>query len=49
VAACRGTNRSTDPPPVPPAQFVPLALPALAVDGWRTGESKIELHRAGTR
>ncbi|ABM97296.1 hypothetical protein Mpe_B0524 (plasmid) [Methylibium petroleiphilum PM1] len=33
-----------DPPPVPPAQFVPLALSGPTVDG----EIRIELRRAGT-
>lgn len=38
------TKPLPDPPPVPPAQFVPLALPAPAIDG----EIRIELHRTGT-
>ncbi len=33
-----------DPPPLPPAQFEPLALPASTVEG----EIRIEWHRAGT-
>lgn len=33
-----------EPPPMPPPTFVPLALPALAVEG----EIRIELQRAGT-
>lgn len=34
----------TEPPSMPPPTFVPLALPAPAVDG----EIRIELQRAGT-